>query len=259
MPPHPSIRAGLLLSRPPVVTRTLPPFESALYAYNQELEARLAWTFPRLFYFKKGTLAEHAFLKMQPGVVAPQPGVYFPQGNPEIKHGRDRRQPETVVLRKDDSANAEDIFTGDAVEPVKPQPRVTEADKTNDTTSLERALEHTLYLLTKTDLWRFPAFAVPEYTPLHIAATQGLHELGGNNMRVSTVLNTPAQVVRYQDGRVVPTGVPADAAAPRDYLIRAHIHAGQFVGTGSHGWFTKAEVREKVGEEYFLEVEFLLV
>lgn len=48
------IQAGVILSRPPILTRKQTPFESAFYLYQKRLNERLSTPFARQFYFRKG-------------------------------------------------------------------------------------------------------------------------------------------------------------------------------------------------------------
>ena len=49
------LRAGIVLSRPPLITRDLHPFEKAFYLYQRRLNERLAIPFTRYFYYRKNT------------------------------------------------------------------------------------------------------------------------------------------------------------------------------------------------------------
>ena len=50
-----TINAGVVLSRPPQITRDLTPFEKAYYFYQKRLNERLALPFTKYFYFRRGT------------------------------------------------------------------------------------------------------------------------------------------------------------------------------------------------------------
>ena len=51
-------KAGILLTRPPLLTPSLTPFEKAYFFYQKRLNERLALPFTRYFYFKKDTPAD---------------------------------------------------------------------------------------------------------------------------------------------------------------------------------------------------------
>lgn len=156
-----SVKAGLILSRIPIVTQDLTTLEKQYYEYQSELERRLMWTFPQFFYFRKGTLAEKRFLAAQKGPVSRQPGVWFPKGVPDVRHNRERRTKQDIKLPKSTGGDAGDgaAQVDDISRPIVPNSRITEADQNNDTSSLERKLSSTLYLLVKntTGKWMFPS------------------------------------------------------------------------------------------------------
>lgn len=53
-----NMHASVVLSRPPLITRTLHPFEQAYYLYQKRLNERTVLPFSRYFYIKKGTPAD---------------------------------------------------------------------------------------------------------------------------------------------------------------------------------------------------------
>ena len=58
--PQVTIKAGVVLSRPPLMTAEEHPFETAFHLYQRRLNERLALPFTQYFHFKKGTPAfEH--------------------------------------------------------------------------------------------------------------------------------------------------------------------------------------------------------
>ena len=80
----------------------------------------------------------------------------------------------------------------DIARKIVPNSRITEADKKNDSTSLERKLSRTLYLVVKQSEsdgeWKFPNFKQPEngeLVPLHELAETGLYSIGGRKLTIS--------------------------------------------------------------------------
>lgn len=230
------LRAGLVLSRVPVVTPEPPTFLKKYYEYMSELEKRLMWTFPAYFYFKRGTLAQHRFNDLQRGPVPRHAGVWYPRGIPDVHHDRERRFKQNVVLPR-----------GERDQAITPQPRVTE-DLDKNPQTLARKLDKTLFLLICTDgkEWRFPSFEVQESNEsLHEAAERGLRELGGENINTWTVSNTPAAVLRDK-------GIP-------EFLIKSHVLHGKFAPhSGDFRWLSKDEIKNSVSPEYYAKVESLL-
>lgn len=236
MPPRP-LRAGILLSRNPIVTKEPSAFVKAFYHYQDELERRLMWTFPWYFYFKRGTLSQRKFDSLQKGPMPRHKDVYYPEGIPDVKHNRERRSKQVVNLPSQ-SGDGE----GDKI---IPKSRTTPADEKKDIKALDRKLDSTLYLVVNNKEWRLPSFEVSEEaTSLHEAAEAGLRELGGSNINTWTVSNTPAAVIKGD--------VP-------EFVIKSHILHGQFAPKNlDFAWLTKEEIKEKVKPEYFTSVEALL-
>lgn len=244
------VRAAMLLSRTPIVTPEVPAFDAAYYAYHEELERRLMWTFPKWFYFKKGTVSEREFTEAQKYPIPNNPSVWFPEGRPDLMHNRDRRFKEEVVLpkRNQEDAQSEEADLEDISRPIVPQSRVTAADKAGDVTSLERKLDQTLYLAVQSDAdksWQLPTFDVTDSNKtagLHGVAEAGLRELGGDRINTWTVSNTPAGVL---DGAV--------------FVIKSHIVAGQFQGQpGCFQWVSKPEMEALFDKKYYAQIAPLL-
>ncbi|BAP69318.1 54S ribosomal protein L17 [Kluyveromyces marxianus] len=248
-----AIKASLVLSRIPIVTPELNALESKYFQYQSELERRLMWTFPSYFYFKKGTLTERRFQSAQKGVISKQPGVWFPKGVPDVKHNRERSQKQEIVLPKDTS---EASLNSDVSRPIVPNSRITKADEKNDISSLERKLDRTLYLLVKDgkENWVLPNFPVEavnseEKKALHETAEIGLRRIGGEDINTWTVSNTPAGVIQSDKDL--------------QFLFKSHIVAGEFKlkdkrSIKDFAWLTKDEIKTKVNEEYFKEIQYLL-
>lgn len=249
--PLKGIRAAVILSRTPIVTQDVGEFDRKFFNYQKELEKRLMWTFPKWYYLKKGTVAEREFAKVQNYPLPGRKGVWFPKGQPEIRHGRDRRFKQEVVLPKpkneEEGADSDSTAPGGITTSIQLQSRVTEADKTNDQTSLERQLARTLYLLVKQDgVWKFPAFSVAdESKPLADVAEDGLLDLGGNKINIWTVSGTPAAVLK--------------SGPDREYLIKSHIVAGQFAPKDlEYKWLNREETQELVDNTYWEKIAHLL-
>lgn len=168
-----AVNAGVVLSRPPQLTRDLHPFESAFFLYQRRLNERLALPFTRYFYFKKRTVADLEWKRKMKHRLTPSRDIGRYQGygdeawNDELVVGAKESEFEHQVERliedaEQDGGDGEPEPVGskkierEAVE--RPMPRTTEADKKNDTKSLNRALQKTLYLLVKNKegKWQFP-------------------------------------------------------------------------------------------------------
>ncbi|KAG5457967.1 MAG: 39S mitochondrial ribosomal protein L46-domain-containing protein, partial [Olpidium bornovanus] len=154
------IKAAVVLSRGPVVTRALTDFEQAYFAYRDALRLYNAAPFGTDFYFKKRTSAERRFLtdydkRMKRAFqVAAAPNCE-PEYSAPWQAAIDDATAEQLAKEDEEAARASQYVT---------EPRVTEADRMGDVKSLDRALESTLYLIVKKarkdHQWAFPQGAV---------------------------------------------------------------------------------------------------
>jgi len=179
------IKSGLILTRPPILTRELTPFEEAFFLYQKRLNERLTAPFRRAFFFKKDTAADLDWrikLKERKGVPNKDIGRYNPRGrmawNDEVMVGSTTSSTEYIYDRLLTDAemrvseDGEEIPPEDRVPVERPMPRRTEADEKNDVRRLDRALDRTLYLVVRKGaedkgIWQFPAGDVPTHENLH--------------------------------------------------------------------------------------------
>lgn len=177
------INAGVVLSRPPQVTRDLTPFEKSYYFYQKRLNERLALPFTRYFYFKRGTPADEDWKRKYRERQTPSRDIgkynaYSPEAwNDELLVGAVESEPEHQVemLVRDAEGTTSGSQEGSKKEEVpRPFPRVTEADQKNDQKSLNRALQRTLYLLvqTKEGYWKFPSSPVEQGESLRLVSNR---------------------------------------------------------------------------------------
>ncbi|WPK25147.1 hypothetical protein PUMCH_002450 [Australozyma saopauloensis] len=244
------ILSTLLLLRPPVITADLPKFESQYYNYQKELWKRLMWTFPKWFYFREGTLAEQRFRELNKNPVHNNPNMEFIGGRPIIKHQRDLRFKQVLRLPKPYLEGEEGEVEGlESDKPVVPNSRTTPADASNDTTSLERKLARTLYLVISEDqgkLWAFPNFSC-ENTPLHKVAEEGLYGLGGTEINYFNVSPTPCHVQTSDKGK--------------EFFIKLRILSGSFVAQNKNTtfkWLTSEELGEHLSKNYYEDIKHLM-
>lgn len=232
-----------------MVSADLPKFQAQYYKYQKELLKRLMWTFPKWFYFKSGTLAEQSFRELNESPVHDNPNLEFIGGRPQIRQQRDRRFKQELRVPKPYSVSVTDGDNADGEKPVVGNSRVTEADNKNDTTSLERKLSRTLYLVVSQDngkSWSFPTFAC-ENAPLHQVAEEGLYHIGGKNINYFNVSPTPCYV--HSSGN------------SKDFFIKLRILAGDFKATEKnlvHKWLTSEELGEHLSKGYFEEIKHLM-
>ncbi len=179
------IKSGIILTRPPLLTREPTPFESAFYFYQKRLNERLTVPFRSEFYFRKDTasgLDWRIKLRERAGVAGKDIGRYNPRGrvawNDELLTDSPTSSPQYMIdkLLQDAelrvSEDGEEIAEEERVPVERPMPRRTEADEKSDVRRLDRALDRTLYLVVKQGegeaaKWVFPATDVPTEEALH--------------------------------------------------------------------------------------------
>ena len=197
-PPFPyTINAGVVLSRPPQVTRDLEPFEKAYHFYQKRLNERLALPFTKYFYFKRGTPADEDWKKkiQERRTPARDIGKYNAYAsdswNDELLLGSKEAEPdhqvEMLVQDAESTANATSQDTSKKEEIPRPHSRVTEADKKGDHKSLNRMLSRTLYLLvqSKEGYWKFPSTPVEtDETLRQVSTTSSSAQFSNKNQKL---------------------------------------------------------------------------
>lgn len=182
------IKAGLILSRPPLLTRAPTPFESSFYLYQKRLNERLAAPFRAALYFPTDTaraLDWRLKLRERHGVAAKDIGRYNPRGrvawNDEVLAGSATSTPEYVVERLLADAevrvseDGEEISAEERTAVERPALRRSVADEEGDVRRLDRRMEETVYLVVKRPVgedgeggeWVFPAGDVTTSEALH--------------------------------------------------------------------------------------------
>ena len=176
----------MLLSRPPLLTRDLTPFEKSYFLYQRRLNERLALPFTRYFYYQKGTPGDVEWKRKIKDRRTParEIGKYSGYGedawNDEALVGDRVSEPEeqiqALVRDAEDKEGGRSGVRGGKRDEVieKPAGRVTEADEKNDVRSLNRLLMRTLYLVVKKrdkgvdrGGWGFPGCELEREESLH--------------------------------------------------------------------------------------------
>ncbi|OCK83562.1 50S ribosomal subunit L30 [Lepidopterella palustris CBS 459.81] len=257
------VRAGVVLSRPPLITRDLHPFEKAFFLYQRRLNERLALPFTRYFYVKKDTPADAEWKRKMKKRLTPARdiGTYNAYGNEgwndEVLMGAQESEPEWQVERLledaeaavsgggigGESGGAKGLQEGGqpavpevaakavVAEPVeRPMPRVTEADKKGDLRSLDRLLQRTLYLLVKNKdgRWMFPDDQIVGKENLHQAAERVLIQAAGINMNTWVVGNAPIGHFSFNFPKPRPgLRQNVEELGGKTFFMKARIMAGQ--------------------------------
>ncbi|KAJ5990290.1 hypothetical protein N7522_010497 [Penicillium canescens] len=272
-----TINAGVVLSRPPQITRDLEPFEKAYYFYQKRLNERLALPFTKYFYFKRGTPADEDWKKkiLERRTAARDIGKYNAYDseawNDELLLGAKESEPEHQVemLLQDaeSTANATSQDTSKKEEIPRPFPRVTEADKKNDQKSLDRLLSRTLYLLvqSKEGHWKFPSSPVESGETLRLAAERTLAQSAGVNMNTWMVGYHPVGWHAYNPPRAKSDKkTEVEVAGSKIFFLKSRIMAGQAdlsVNTQNlkdFKWLSKEELSKYLNTQYYSNIKNML-
>ncbi|KAL4955008.1 ribonuclease H-like domain-containing protein [Aspergillus filifer] len=272
-----TIKAGVLLSRPPVITRDLTDFEKAFYFYQKRLNERLVLPFTKYFYFKKGTPLDEDWKKKvkERTTVARDIGKYNAYSkeawNDELLVGAKESEPEhmveTLISDAESTANNTSQDTSKKEEIPRPNPRVTEADKKGDHKSLDRALQRTLYLLvqSKDGYWKLPSSPVAGQETLRIAAERTLEQSVGVNMNIFMVGYHPVGHYSYNNVRPKTdetTGITL--AGEKTFFMKGRIMAGQadlsanVQNLKDFKWLAKEEISKYVLPQYYASIKNML-
>ncbi|MCJ1337420.1 54S ribosomal protein L17 mitochondrial [Bachmanniomyces sp. S44760] len=294
-----AISASVILSRPPLLTRDLTPFEKAYYFYQRRLNERLALPFTRYFYYPKDTpedLEWKAKIKerLTPARDIGRYSAYGKEGwNDELLVGGRESEPEVQVEAliqdamggntggkvgatdgegtPDGEGGEGDVVVLDRKKEVeRPLSRVTEADRTGNQKSLDRMLARTLYLLFRgtEGKWMFPTSTLVPKESLHTAAERTLVQAGGINMNTWVVGNVPIghQSITYKSPVEMEFGNrKIEQLGAKTFFMKARIMAGQAnltenkLGLSDFRWLAKDEIRTEVQPQYWGAVKNMLV
>lgn len=282
-PPNYTVRAGLLLSRPPILTQDPTAFESSFYLYQKRLNERLAAPFQRKAFFKKDTspaLDWRLQMVERQGTIARDIGHYeggkggrghgaavawddeAKIGDSEAEMLTNPDQLRERIMSDADlrvSEDGEKLRESDRVRVERPQQRKSEADAKNDTQRLDRKMDRTLYLVVKNQdgTWGFPTADVGSDEALHETAERALEQSAGVNMNTWTVGRVPiAHFVRP----VEPTEKKT-VTSTKTFFIKGRIMAGQAdikdntLGVTAFKWLTKEELATELPKYYFAGVK----
>ncbi|KAI9706850.1 MAG: 54S ribosomal protein L17 mitochondrial [Bogoriella megaspora] len=254
--------AGVILSRPPQLTRALTPFEKSFYLYQRRLNERLALPFTRYFYFKRDTPADLEWKRKIKTRLTPakEIGVYSGYGenawNDELLVGAPESETEHQIEALVNDVNSEvpavgegeqgseggeqQAISGDTAAAASqskkekieaPLSRVTEADRKGDLRSLDRKGERTLYLLVKNQegRWTLPQARVGVKESFNMAAERVLVQTAGVNMNTWVVGNVPIGMHQYRfpNKTVQYRRDGVEESGERTFFMKARMMAGQ--------------------------------
>ncbi|KAI2637401.1 39S mitochondrial ribosomal protein L46-domain-containing protein [Xylaria nigripes] len=275
--PEHHIQGGIILTRAPLITRALTPFENAFFFYQKRLNERLVLPFRHTFYFKKDTAADLDWrikFEERGEIPAKELGRYYPEGrnawNDELLVGSTLSSEERIreILLKDAELRVTEDgekAPPDEIVPVeRPMDRITESDKNNDVRKLDRKLDRTLYLVVKgrDDKWKFPTKDVPTDMTLHEVAELALEHAAGVNMNTWMVGRVPVAHMVTQHEYNEDNSLKSHGR--KVFFLKARIMAGQAdltnnkLGLNDFNWLTREELRAKFDRDYFRAIRSML-
>ncbi|PYI33958.1 CAF1 family ribonuclease [Aspergillus indologenus CBS 114.80] len=269
-PTH-TIKAGVLLSRQPQITRDLTDFEKAYFFYQRRLNERLTLPFTKYFYFKRGTPADEDWKRKirERQTAARDIGKYNAYSkdawNDELLVGAVESDPahqvEMLVQDAEATVNATSQDTSKKEEVPRPFPRWTEADEQGDDKSLNRALQRTLYLLvqSKEGYWKLPSSAVEPEETMKQAAQRTLAQAAGVNMNTWFVGYHPVGHYVYNFRKP-----SSELQGEKTFFMKARIFTGQADLAGNADnltdfkWLAKDEIAKYVRPQYYASIKNML-
>ncbi|KAI1384635.1 39S mitochondrial ribosomal protein L46-domain-containing protein [Hypoxylon trugodes] len=271
------IKSGVILTRAPLLTRALTPFENAFYFYQKRLNERLVLPFRHTLFFKKDTASDLDWrikFEERGRIAAKELGRYYAQGrnawNDELLVGStlsDEGRIRDILLKDAENRVTEDGEEAqpDEIVPVeRPMDRITEADKTNDIRRLDRKLDRTLYLIVQGSdgKWHFPTEDVPTDEHLHETAARALEYAAGVNMNTWLVGRVPvAHMVTHPEFN---EDTSLKQRGEKVFFLKGRIMAGQAdlngnrFGLRDFNWLTKEELKAKLPSDYFHSVRNMM-
>ncbi|KAF3770149.1 hypothetical protein M406DRAFT_34006 [Cryphonectria parasitica EP155] len=275
------LRAGIILSRPPILTRTQTPFEAAFYLYQKRLNERLSTPFARQFYYREGQPAGVDFaIKFgeRSHVMAREIGRLTRKGRDAwddealVEEGQKLSDPDYIrekLYTEAESRVSEDgeaLSFEDRLRIERPLARETEADRTGDVRRLDRKLDRTLYLIVKNqkERWVFPHDEVRPDEGVHETASRALEDTAGVNMNTWMVGRHPIALEHREpiygtdeEGK----NRTLKVRGTNVFYLKGRIMAGQVdltdneYGITDFKWLTKEELKEHLQPGLYESVE----
>ncbi|KAH0620038.1 hypothetical protein JD844_014554 [Phrynosoma platyrhinos] len=145
-----------------------------------------------------------------------------------------------------------------------PAPRITDADKNNDRTSLRRKLEHSLLLLVKQklgdqEIWLLPQIEWKDGETLRATAERALLNLSGSSIGAKFLGNAPCGVYKYKFPRAARTEGNMGAKV---FFFKAFLQDSNLPLVKEkmdYVWVSKGELVDYLRPEYHSQVARFLV
>ncbi|KAF7241595.1 39S ribosomal protein L46, mitochondrial [Varanus komodoensis] len=170
----------------------------------------------------------------------------------------------------DDDSGKEIVLTQDLEEKWEqnfqmftPAPRITDADKSNDQTSLNRKLDQNLLLLVKEkicdqDIWLLPQTEWKDGETLRATAERTLVTLSGTNAEASFLGNAPCGFYKYKLPRAART---EGTIGVKVFFFKALLKSNRLplLRDKDYVWVSKGELGDYLKPEYHSQVARFLM
>ncbi|XP_029430158.1 39S ribosomal protein L46, mitochondrial [Rhinatrema bivittatum] len=188
----------------------------------------------------------------------------------EDKAWLQRKQSENYDSDEEDGA--QDIVMAEDLEDIWEQkfklfqtaPRITDADKKNDRTSLSRKLDSNLVLLVKEkigneEVWLLPQVDWQSGETMRQTAERALFALSGDHMQAKILGNAPCGFYKYKFPKAVRT---EDSVGAKVFFFKAFLQSGDLSRAkrkGEHVWVSKDELVDYLKPAYLTQVNQFLM
>uniref|UniRef100_A0A7M4FHY1 Large ribosomal subunit protein mL46 n=1 Tax=Crocodylus porosus TaxID=8502 RepID=A0A7M4FHY1_CROPO len=228
---------ALCLQRPAIVSAALSPMEEVVARLMQQLET------------ERSRLSDHE--------------VRHQAEEEQLRHPKDRGDDlasSSVVLARDLEEVWEDRF-----QKAELSPRLTDADKNNDRTSLNRKLDSNLTLLVKQkvgdqELWLLPQMEWQSGETLRNTAERALVSFLGESLTGAKFLgNAPCGLYKYKYPRAIST---EDSMGAKVFFFKALLQSSHLSKEESKAdcvWVTKSEMEDYLKPEYLKQISRFVV
>ncbi|NWU81330.1 RM46 protein, partial [Onychorhynchus coronatus] len=171
----------------------------------------------------------------------------------------DERTGKTVIMAQDLEDKWEQKFLQ-----FKTAPRITDADKKNIRTSLNRKLDSNLMLLVKQkvgnqELWLLPQVEWQPGETLRSTAERAMAMFLGDHIQAKILGNAPYGIYKYKFPRAIRT---EDNVGAKVFFFKAFLQSSDFTQTepkADYLWVTKNELGDYLKPEYLKKVNRFLL
>ncbi|XP_066094233.1 large ribosomal subunit protein mL46 isoform X2 [Saccopteryx bilineata] len=229
---------AVCLQRPPVVSKSLTPLQEEMAALLKQIE------------IERSLYSDHELRALDEA-------QRLAKKKADPYHEEDNER--NILLVQD----LEDMWE-QKFQQFKPGARVTDADKKNDRTSLNRKLDRNLVLLVKEklgdeDVWMLPQTEWQPGETLRRTAERTLATLSENNMEAKFLGNAPCGHYKFKFPQAVRT---ESSLGAKVFFFKALLLTGDFSQAGKKGqhvWVSKEELGDYLKPKYLAQVRRFLL